>query len=157
MKKNTSEEKIATILIRKKKTLAIAESCTGGLAASRITDVAGSSRFFFGGVVAYSNKVKIDSLRVPELVIKKEGAVSRAVAKAMSEGAREVFSSSIAASITGIAGPAGGSAKKPVGLAYISVASNKGTTVRKVLFKGTREDLKKQFSDALLKLIEKNI
>lgn len=157
MKNRTPEEKIATILTRKKQTLSLAESCTGGLTASRMTDMAGSSRFFFGGLVAYSNKLKTNSLGVPSSVIRKEGAVSREVAKAMAEGAKRVFSSSVAASITGIAGPEGGSAKKPVGLAYISVASNAGTKVRKVLFKGNRRELKEKFSNALLKLIEKNI
>ena len=157
MEKKTLEEKIASNFTKRRKTLAVVESCTGGFTSSRITDIPGSSTFFTGGLVAYSNRLKTDILAVPASLIKKHGAVSSQVAKAMSRGARDVFSSDIAASITGIAGPSGGSKKKPVGLAYISVASRKRVTSRKVLFKGNRRDLKKKFSTALLNMIEKSI
>ncbi len=150
------EERIGTILRRKKKTLALAESCTGGLVSDRVTDVPGSSGYFAGGIIAYSNEAKISELGVPPGTIKKYGAVSREVAKAMAEGAKWVFSADLAASITGIAGPTGGTKNKPVGLAYIAFCSKKKCRTRKVLFKGDRRTLKEKFAEAVLKLMEDN-
>ncbi|MGB2601142.1 MAG: CinA family protein [Candidatus Omnitrophota bacterium] len=151
------EIKIAKILKRKKKTLAVAESCTGGLIASRITDISGSSRYFSGGVVAYSNDVKTSVLKVPQSLIKEYGAVSRQVAQSMAEGIKAELDSDVAAAVTGIAGPTGGSASKPVGTAYIAVVSGKRKKTKKVNFKGTRREIKQKFAEAVLKLIAENI
>ena len=125
------EKKLGKILKKKKKTLFVAESCTGGLVSHHITNIPDSSDYFIGGVVAYSNKVKVALLGVPSMVVRKNGAVSREVAQAMAKGARKLFNTDFAAAITGIAGPSGGSRKKPVGLAFIAFASKKKTKTKK--------------------------
>ncbi len=151
--KRILETEIRRVLRKKKRTLAVAESCTGGLVSHRITNVPGSSVYFKGGVIAYSNEIKTSLLEVPSGTIKKYGAVSREVVRAMTEGARRIFKADIAAGVTGIAGPGGGSPKKPAGLAFICVASNKGAKTRKVFVKGVREAVKFGFSQAVLELI----
>jgi PncC family amidohydrolase len=151
------EIKISKTLKRKKKTLAVAESCTGGLIASRITDISGSSRYFSGAVVAYSNDVKTSVLKVPPSLIKEYGAVSRQVAQSMAEGIKAELDSDVAVAVTGIAGPTGGSASKPVGTAYIAVVSDRRKKTKKVNFKGTRREIKQKFAEAVLKLIAENI
>ena len=157
-RKSTSLElKICKKLTKDKKTLALAESCTGGMISSRLTDTSGSSDYFLGGIVAYSNSAKASILGVSPVLIKKHGAVSQEVAQAMAKGARRVFKSNISLAITGIAGPTGGTKKKPVGLAYIAFDSGKTKKVIKVNFKGSRLSLKKKFSQAALKLILENI
>ena len=148
---------IGKILKKKGRTLVMAESCTGGLASNRLTDVPGSSGYFIAGVVAYSNDVKKELLGVTENTIKKHGAVSREVARAMAEGARSAFRSDIAASITGIAGPGGGSRKKPVGLAFLGFTSGKISKSKRVLFAGDRRTLKESFAQALLEFILVNL
>jgi len=157
MKAKLIEFDIAARFRKKKKTFAIAESCTGGLVSHRITDVPGSSRYYRGGVVAYSNAIKISILGVPKELIKKHGAVSRQVAKAMAFGMRSLTGADIVAAVTGIAGPSGGTPEKPVGLAYISVLSNKSCTIKKVLFEGSRMEIKTVFAEAVLKEIKKKI
>jgi PncC family amidohydrolase len=119
-------DKVAAIsrqLQAKKWTLGVAESCTGGLLSHYITSLSGSSAFFLGGVVSYSNQVKRDLLGVPEEMLSTYGAVSEPVALAMAQGARRVLRVDVAASVTGIAGPLGGTESKPVGTVYIAVAS----------------------------------
>lgn len=125
-------------------TLALAESCTGGLIGKLVTDVPGSSKWFRGGVVAYSNDAKVELLRVPRGLIERCGAVSREVAEAMAQGAVEAFSADYALAVTGIAGPGGGSEKKPVGLVYGALASGKSGVVRSAewRFSGTRENIR---------------
>ena len=157
MKKIPIEEKIIKILKKKNKTLVLAESCTGGLASSRIPDVSGSSKVFLGAVMAYSNKVKTEVLGVDEGLIKKKGAVSAEVARAMAEGAKLLLRADLAASVTGIAGPTGGSKSKPVGLAHIAFTSGKTTKTKKVLCKGTRLEIKRKFADAVLKMVLEEI
>ncbi len=147
------EVRIAGLFRKKRKTLAVAESCTGGLVSSRVTDVPGSSDYFVGGVVAYSNDVKTSVLSVPPEVLEKYGAVSRQAARSMAEGVRGVLNADIAVAVTGIAGPGGGTAEKPVGLAYIAFASDKAARTRKLIFKGDRASLKEQFSKAALELV----
>lgn len=151
------EEKIAAILKKKRKTLALAESCTGGLISSRITDTAGSSAYFRGGVIAYSNDIKISVLRVSPETIKKHGAVSRQTAEEMAEGVKTLMKSDFSAAVTGIAGPSGGSLKKPVGLAYIAVVAGKDCYSKRVLYKGGRRRNKEKFAEAVLKLIKDKI
>lgn len=118
--------------------VAAAESCSGGMIASRITSISGSSAYFQGSVVAYANEVKAGLLGVPEAVLENPGAVSEACARAMAEGARQRLGARIAVSTTGIAGPDGGTARKPVGLVYIGVAGDDGTSVEEHHFAGDR-------------------
>lgn len=133
--------------------LAVAESCTGGLVADAITDVSGSSGYFAGGVVSYSNDAKERLLGVPPDVLAAHGAVSAQVAKAMADGARERFGTDLAGAVTGIAGPDGGSAAKPVGLTYVAVADAGGVDVRRHVWSGDRADNKRASAEALLELL----
>ncbi len=118
--------------------VATAESCTGGLVAKTITDISGSSDYFLGGVVSYSNDIKVRLLGVPQDQLDAHGAVSAQVARAMALGARERFGVDLALSITGVAGPGGGSAAKPVGLTYVGVADARGVEVRRFVWAGDR-------------------
>jgi nicotinamide-nucleotide amidase len=127
-------EVVGQKLLEKKKTLAIAESCTGGLMAKMITDVPGSSGYFTYGWVTYSNQAKISELGVEKELIEQFGAVSGEVAEAMAAGARQKSGADSAVAVTGIAGPDGGNEKKPVGLVYISIASDKGVDTEQFLF-----------------------
>ncbi len=141
--KSLSEE-VGRLLSEKNMTLSIAESCTGGWIGETITQVPGSSRYFLGGVVAYSNKAKANLLKVPKEVIETYGAVSAECAVQMAQGARELFRSSLSLSVTGIAGPAGGSQEKPVGLTFICVSSSEKTMVKRYIFSGERNDVRKK-------------
>ena len=134
-------------------TLSTAESCSGGLIAHRITNVPGSSAYFLGGVVSYSNEAKEDLLGVPNDILFAFGAVSESVACAMADGARDLFGSDYAVGVTGIAGPTGGSADKPVGLVYIAVATPRGTIVTRNQFDGPRESVKEKAADLALSLL----
>lgn len=118
--------------------LATAESCSGGGVAARITSVAGSSAYFLGGVVAYANDAKADVLGVPRDLLETRGAVSAECVTAMAEGARRLFGATLAVATTGIAGPGGATARKPVGLVYLALASPAGTFVEKHQFAGGR-------------------
>ncbi|MBN1558419.1 MAG: CinA family protein [Lentisphaerae bacterium] len=119
-------------------TLAVAESCTGGLLGGAVTSVPGSSAYFAGGIVAYADAVKQRELGVPAALLERDGAVSEGAARAMACGVRERFGTTIGLSVTGIAGPGGGSREKPVGLVYIGLADGRGCRVREHRFKGTR-------------------
>ncbi len=149
------EEKVLKKFTQQKKTLSLAESCTGGLIGTRITDIAGASAFFVLGVVAYDNAAKIKILKVPSSLIKKHGAVSSPVALAMARGVRKILKSDYGLSITGIAGPGGGSRAKPVGLVFIALSSGQKNLVKKFIFKGNRLSIKKQASDMALKMLAK--
>ncbi len=135
------------------KTLAVAESCTGGLLASRITDVPGSSDYFLGGIVAYSNEVKKNLLGVPEEILGTLGAVSKECAERMAQGARELFGADLSLAITGIAGPGGGTEEKPVGLVYVALATPQGALVRRFKFEGARKANKWSAAEAALGLL----
>ena len=128
-------KKIYNKLIKKKLTIAVAESCTGGLLSSALTSVSGSSKIFNLGFVVYSNKSKINVLKVPKNIIKKYGAVSKHVCFYMVKNLNKISKTDISVSITGIAGPSGGIKKKPVGLVYIGVKKGNRTEVKKYLFK----------------------
>jgi PncC family amidohydrolase len=119
-------------------TVATAESCTGGLVASSITDVSGSSSYFRGALVTYSNQAKTSLLGVSEDLLAAHGAVSAQVARAMAAEARIRLSADLAVSVTGVAGPGGGSAAKPVGLTYVAVADENGVEVRRFSWSGDR-------------------
>ncbi|MCD5415917.1 CinA family protein [Candidatus Bipolaricaulota bacterium] len=134
-------------------TISVAESCTGGLLASRITDVPGSSVYFRGGIVAYQNDIKERLLSVPARVMVRHGAVSRQTAEAMARGCRDLLASDIALSITGIAGPSGGSEDKPVGLVYIAVAGVDYLDCRRFVWDGDRVANKERSVDAALDLV----
>jgi nicotinamide-nucleotide amidase len=135
----TLAEVVGEELARQKKTIAVAESCTGGALAKFITDVAGASRYFTYGWVTYSDKAKTSELDVSKDLIKRYGAVSEQAAKAMAEGARKKAGADFAIGITGIAGPSGGSKQKPVGLVYISVSADNYTEAERFIFSGNRQ------------------
>lgn len=149
----TLEYAVGKILAKKKKNLALAESCTGGLIANRITNISGSSGYFKMGVIAYSNKAKINLLGVSEKKLKKYGAVSKEVAFEMASGVKKLAKTDIGVAVTGIAGPKGGTKKKPVGLVYIAAASDGRKFVKKCGFIGNREEIKLQSSTAALDLL----
>ena len=133
--------------------LSIAESCTGGLIGHRITNVPGSSDYFDGGVITYSNDAKIELLKVPEETIATYGAVSRQTAVAMAEGIRKLRGIEVGIGVTGIAGPAGGTEAKPVGLVYIALSSPVRVECKEFRFDGDREMIKLQASEAALNMI----
>ena len=128
-------ENIVKKLIKKKIKISIAESCTGGLLSSTITSVSGSSKVFTLGVVAYSNQSKTKVLRVPKNIIRKYGSVSEQVCKAMVKNVSKIGKTNFSVSITGIAGPSGGTKIKPVGLVYVGIKKGNRTEVKKYLFK----------------------
>lgn len=132
------EERLGAGLAARGLTLATAESCTGGLVAHRLTSVAGSSAYFLGGVVAYSNELKVALLGVSEQVLREHGAVSAECARAMAEGVRARTGAALGLATTGIAGPGGATLAKPVGLVYIGCATPEGTVVREHHFPGDR-------------------
>ncbi len=134
-------------------TVATAESCTGGLVAHCITQVSGSSGYLLGGVVAYSDAVKVSQLGVPQAVLDAHGAVSAQVARAMAEGVRAALATSLAVSITGIAGPDGGTPAKPVGLTYLAVTGPAGMEVRRVIWTGDRNANKWSSAGLALELL----
>jgi nicotinamide-nucleotide amidase len=133
-------------------TIATAESCTGGLLGARITDVPGASSVYLGGVVAYSNRAKTDQLGVPASLVQEQGAVSEPVARAMAEGCRRRFGATIAVSVTGIAGPTGGSAEKPVGTVCVGIDEGSGSSARTFRFSGTREQVRERSVNKALEI-----
>jgi len=132
LKTENIEEITGNLLFEKKLTISVAESCTGGLVSSRLTDVSGSSAYIKLNLVTYSNEAKIKILGVPKEIINTYGAVSEQNAAAMSEGAKKVFGADIGVGITGIAGPGGATSTKPVGLVYIGISNGVKTEVRKI-------------------------
>jgi len=146
----TEAERLSALLKEKKLTLSVAESCTGGMISSRITDIPGSSEFFVGSAVTYSDTSKTTVLNVCKETIKKHGAVSAEAAEEMSAGAMEVFHSDVSAAVTGIAGPSGGSDTKPVGLVFISVRYGNKLRTTKNIFKGSRTEIRSAASDAVM-------
>ncbi|HIJ74907.1 MAG TPA: CinA family protein [Candidatus Hydrogenedentes bacterium] len=147
------EHIIGERLEARKLTLAVAESCSGGLIAHRITNVPGASAYFLGGVVAYANDAKTRVLGVPAEHIAAHGAVSEHVAKQMAEGVRRLFTAHIGLGVTGIAGPGGGTAGKPVGLVYVACAKANQTWAIRNEFSGTREEVKRQTAEAALRVL----
>ena len=144
-------------LIERGIVVATAESCTGGLISSTITDVPGSSAIFGYGMVTYSNEAKMKILGVKEDTLKQFGAVSKETAYEMAEGLKNVSSADVAVSVTGIAGPGGGSEEKPVGLVYMGIATNEGIFTKKNLFNGDRDEIRKQTVHTALNLIAEKL
>ncbi|HUN88551.1 MAG TPA: competence/damage-inducible protein A [Terriglobales bacterium] len=151
------EEIVGYHLQLRNATLAVAESCTGGLLGKRITNVSGSSRYFLGGAIVYSNDFKTLFANVPPLMIAEHGAVSPEVAKALAEGIRDETGASIGVSVTGIAGPQGGTEAKPVGLVYHALSDAKGTEVVERRFPGDRERIRLFASQQALDMIRRRL
>ncbi|QMV02185.1 nicotinamide-nucleotide amidohydrolase family protein [Devosia sp. D6-9] len=147
-------KEVIDTLVSRKMTLATAESCTGGLLSGAITAVPGSSEAFYGGFVTYSNSAKSRMIGVPARMIQDHGAVSAPVARAMADGARNTARTDIAVSITGVAGPSGGTERKPVGLVYFAVATKDGTDVKEMRFGDIgREAIRQASIETALKMV----
>lgn len=140
-------------LIERQQTVAVAESCTGGLLGAELTRQAGSSAYFKGGILAYCNELKASLLKVPREVLREHGAVSAECAAAMAEGARRQAGSDWALSVTGIAGPGGATLDKPVGLVYLGLAGPHETQTKRFLFQGDRDQIRQQSVQAALHLL----
>jgi nicotinamide-nucleotide amidase len=146
---------VGSLLLQHQLTLAVAESCSGGLIAQRITNTPGSSAYFLGGVVSYANSLKTEFLGVPELLLQQHGAVSREVAETMAAGIRLRSGADIGLGVTGIAGPDGGTIEKPVGTVYIGIATAEGNWVSKFQFKGDRQQVREMTGQTGLDLVRK--
>jgi nicotinamide-nucleotide amidase len=149
----TLEEVVGKLLLEKKKRIAVAESCTGGMIGARFTNISGSSQYFERGVVTYSNQAKIELLGIPGEVIEKHGAVSEEVALLMAEGVRRLAKTDLGLSVTGIAGPTGGTPQKPVGLVYIGFAHENSSAVKKFLFGENRNSNRERSTQAALNMV----
>jgi len=145
------------LLKEKKATIALAESCTGGLICNRITNISGSSEYMLMGVVVYSNQAKVDLLKIPRAVLDEHGAVSEPCAQLMAKNVRELAGSTYGISVTGIAGPTGGTEEKPMGTVFIGIASAKGESVTRHRFFGGREQIKLMTSHMALNNLRKYI
>ncbi len=148
-------ERLQGLCLGRRLTVAVAESCTGGLVAATLTEIAGSSGYFRGGVVTYADEAKAALLGVPEATLAAHGAVSAQVARAMAVGIRERLGTNLAASVTGVAGPAGGTVEKPVGLTYLGLADEGMADVRRFVWTGDRAANRRDSVRAVLRwLIE---
>jgi nicotinamide-nucleotide amidase len=151
------EEVVGGLLVERGKTLSVAESCTGGLIVTRLTDIPGSSAYFIEGVVAYSNDAKMRTLGVPEAILAQFGAVSAETASAMAVGVRARANTDYAVSVTGIAGPDGGSAEKPVGTVFIGYTDASRTKTLKLVLPGDRELVRWRSSQAALDYLRRQL
>jgi PncC family amidohydrolase len=147
------QERVGELLSQPGWTLAVAESCTGGLLGHLITGVSGSSAYFEGGIISYSNEAKERLLGVPHETLVQHGAVSEETALAMARGARRLLGTDVALSVTGIAGPTGGSADKPVGLVYVGLAAEDAELCEKHVWQGDRAQNKALSAEAALDLL----
>ena len=153
----TLESVVGELLLKKRKTLAVAESCTGGLISHRLTNVAGSSMYFKKSVVTYSDISKKRLLGVKDETLNRYGAVSSEVAKEMAEGIKNTSGTNFGISTTGIAGPKPSSTGKPVGLVFIAIASNYGTKIQQFQFTGSRAEIKDKTATATLDILRMNL
>jgi nicotinamide-nucleotide amidase len=151
------EEVVGMFLVMKNATISTAESCTGGLVAERLTNIPGSSRYFISGVICYSNESKMEFTGIPPLLLEMQGAVSAEVAQGLAEGIRARTGTTIGVGITGVAGPGGGSAEKPVGTVHVAVSAPTGTEHRRFLFPGDRERIRWQASQAALDMVRREL
>jgi nicotinamide-nucleotide amidase len=145
--------RIQSVMIERGLTLTTAESCTGGLVGNVLTEVSGSSGYYVGGLISYSNGLKERELGVDAATLERHGAVSAQTCVAMAEGSRSRYGASFAVAITGIAGPDGGTDQKPVGLTYVGVADSAGHDVRRFVWNGDRHSNKVQSAQAALELL----
>ena len=152
-----TNEQIISKLIEKNITIATAESCTGGSLGKIITSVPGASSIYGYGFITYANEAKERLLGVLPETLEKYGAVSQQTATQMAQGAKKVSGSDIAVSVTGIAGPGGGTEEKPVGLVYIAIAHNNGIEFKKLNLKGTRDEIREQTCDEVFNLIKESL
>jgi nicotinamide-nucleotide amidase len=153
----TLEEVLVKLLTKKKQTLAIAESCTGGLLANRITNVPGASAVLLAGYICYANEAKIDILGIDPKLIQEHGAVSEQVARTMAEGARSRARSTYTLATTGIAGPTGGSEEKPVGTVYVALASETEIKVKRLFFPSDRETFKQLTAQVAFEMLRRKL
>jgi len=151
------EKVVGTLLKKKKIRISIAESCTGGLLSHLFTNMPGSSTYYQGGIISYSNNLKFSLLKVSYELIKEKGAVSKEVAEEMAKGVRKICVTDIGIGITGIAGPTGGTPQKPIGLVYIALSTPQGEVSQKFLFSGNREDIKWKASQTALDLLRRHL
>ena len=147
------EKVIGQLLTEQKLTIALAESCTGGLIAHRLTNVPGSSDYFIGGVVSYANEAKERVLGVSHQTLQEYGAVSEETAREMARGVRRLLQTDVALAVTGIAGPSGGTPGKPVGLTYIALAAEDLERCERYLWRGDRRANKEQSAEAALAML----
>ncbi len=152
--KNMLEKTIAKILLKKKLTLAVAESCTGGLLAHALTNIPGSSKYFLFGIVAYSNESKIKLLGVSPQILKEHGAVSKEMALELAKNARHLGQANIGIGITGIAGPTGAMPLKPVGIVFIAISIGHNLYFKKFIFSGNRLKIKEAAKNAAFGLLK---
>lgn len=151
------EEVVGALLKQRRLKLSVAESCTGGLIGARITNIPGSSEYFERGVVTYSNAAKTEMLGVPTALMDRRGAVSREVAEAMAQGVRQAARTDLGLSVTGIAGPGGGTKEKPVGLVYISLSSAQGVKTEEHRFLGNREQIRTKAAQMALDTVRRHL
>ncbi len=149
----TIAEIVGKLLVAKQQTIACAESCTGGLLTSMLTDVAGSSAYVMGSVVSYTNSIKERLVGVNPATIAAHTEISAETAGEMAEGIRQLIGTDLGVGITGLAGPGGGTKVRPVGLVYIAVTGDKGTKVRENRFQGNRVEIKQQSAEMALQMI----
>ena len=154
---NRLEVLVGRLLTEKKSTVAVAESCTGGLISSRLTDVAGSSAYFWGGVVSYSNEAKEKFLGVSSETLQKYGAVSSECALEMAAGIRRLANVDYAIAVTGIAGPGGGTSEKPVGTVHVALATKNGVQEKQYFFPLGRKEFKAQVASIALDTLYKEL
>jgi len=151
------EEEIGVLLRKNGLTLAVAESCSGGMLGQRITAVSGSSDYFIGGVIAYSNEVKIGILHVERTVLEEHGAVSSESAARMALGVKDALGADLGLSITGIAGPGGCTAEKPVGLVFVGYCDECGSRAERFIFEGARENIRRCAVDEALTFLRNTL
>ncbi len=150
-------ETVGALLVDRGMTVSLAESCTGGQVMKCLSDVPGSSRYLAGGVVSYSNDLKIKMLGIPGAIIDQYGAVSEQTARLMAEGIKNVTGTSLGVGITGIAGPGGGTEEKPTGLVYIAVAGETKTNCQRCIFHGQRAKVRSSATSAALDMLRQYI
>ena len=154
MKSLNTSQSLGKILEHKNMTLAVAESCTGGMVGGMITAVPGSSRYFVGGVIAYDDRIKRSVLGVPGSLLRRYGAVSVQTVIAMARGVKRIFKTDCAIAVSGIAGPGGGTKEKPVGLVVIGAAVKKNVRVSEIRIKGNRQQVRRKTVEESLKLLK---
>lgn len=151
------QRQIIIILAQNKRTIAVSESCSGGLLSNLFTNIPGSSEFFKLGIIPYDNKFKTSLLNIPKKIIKNKGAVSKETAILMAQNVRKLAKTSIGLGITGIAGPTGATKTKPVGLVYIALSFKTKIICKKFIFKGNRLSVKRRTAYATLNLLRENL
>lgn len=153
---NFLAKKLGMLLLEKNLSLAVAESCTGGMLGAAITAISGSSAYFKGGVISYSNDIKRTILGVPGRILDNNGAVSAQTVEAMARNVRKLCQADCAIAVSGIAGPGGGTKQKPVGLVYVGIAAGKNVRSYRYLFRGNRQQIRRQaVREALGKMVER--